>query len=210
MHHPDKLSYRLYSLACILGLFFIASIACKSQAPTSREDLSFPTPVEYFHPPLTAEQVIFPSPNGDIYLKVVQQPKDKPKFVSPDEYVLTQYAACRGPCVAVMAHNPGKAGEFIDLAPLGTIIKVDLDSGQRLQYIIDHINLYHRIDYDILPSIFTPLDSQGVPIGSDLSEAEVFRQNYAPTAQSTFSFQACKPVNGKGKGIVIVHGSLIP
>ena len=139
---------------------------------------------------LDPEQVVGVLAPGLFELPVIQQPEDKPWFVSSDPEVVTQFnLASEYGSLGFLAHNTLVGSIFHELQ-LGQEVIVLYGDGESQTYKIGEILQYQALDPDNPYSPFRALNTRG----ADLSSTDLFNLIYAVPRRVVF--QTCIEFNG--------------
>ena len=149
-----------------------------------------------------SEQVVGVYAPGLFTLPVIQQPVDKPWFVSSESNIITQFRlASDYGSLGFLAHNT-LAGSFFTDLQIGGEVWVVLGDGNSKRYVIGEIRSYQALDPVNPYSSFRPANGWG----KDLSSTELFNLIYA--VPNRVVFQTCIERNGDqnwGRYFVIAY-----
>jgi len=136
------------------------------------------------------EQIVGVVAPGVFALPVVQQPKDKPWFVSSASDTITQFGlASDYGSMGFLAHNTLAGSVFYELQ-IGQEVRVILGDGDTQRYVVGEILSYQALDPDSPYSVFRPVDGRG----NDLTSTDLFNLIYA--VPNRVIFQTCLEKNG--------------
>ncbi|HZD55229.1 MAG TPA: hypothetical protein VE136_00785 [Anaerolineales bacterium] len=126
---------------------------------------------------------------GVFALPVIQQPEDKPAYVSNRPDLLTQFqSASRYGVTGLLAHNYLSGKEFYNLG-LGQEVQVIYDDGTIGSYRVSNIERFQKLVPSSSRSHYIELDT-----GNELTTEQVFRKFYRGSGRVTF--QTCLEGNG--------------
>jgi hypothetical protein len=176
-----------------------AKLALQTTGEFSAIDLSDFVSVGDF---VDSEQIVAVYAAGLFTLPVVQQPQDRPWFVSSASNTITQFAlAGEYGSLGFLAHNTLAGSVFYNLE-VGQEVRIILGDGTSRRFIIEEIMGYQALDPDNPYSSFRPAEG----IGKDLSSTELFNLIYAVANRAVF--QTCIEKNGDpnwGRYFVIAY-----
>jgi hypothetical protein len=148
------------------------------------------------------DQIVGVVATGVFALPVVQQPVDKPWFVSSTSDTITQFGlASEYGSLGFLAHNTLAGSVFYELQ-IGQEVRVILGDGDSQRYIVSEILSYQALDPNSPYSVFRPLDGRG----KDLTSTDLFNLIYA--VPNRVVFQTCLEKNGDhnwGRYFVIAY-----
>jgi hypothetical protein len=149
-----------------------------------------------------SEQVVGVYAPGLFVLPVVQQPVDKPWFVSSESNIITQFRlASDYGSMGFLAHNT-LAGSFFTGLEIGREVWVILGDGDSRRYVVGEIRSYQALDPVNPYSSFRPANGRG----KDLSSTDLFNLIYA--VPNRVVFQTCIERDGDqnwGRYFVIAY-----
>jgi hypothetical protein len=135
-------------------------------------------------------------------IPVVQQPVDKPWFVSSESNIITQFhLASDYGSIGLLAHNT-LAGSFFTDLQIGGEVMVFLGDGSSRRYVVGEIRSYQALDPVNPYSSFRLASGRG----KDLSSTDLFNLIYA--VPNRVVFQTCIERNGDqnwGRYFVIAY-----
>jgi hypothetical protein len=139
---------------------------------------------------------------GIFALRVIQQPIDKPWFVSSESNIVTQFRlASDYGAMAFLAHNT-LAGEVFTKLQIGGEVRIIMGDGSTRRYVVGEIMRYQALDPLNPYSSFRSVNEKG----KDLSSTELFNLIYA--VPNRVVFQTCIEQNGDnnwGRYFVIAY-----
>ncbi len=139
---------------------------------------------------------------GVFALPVVQQPNEKPWFVSSAPNTVTEFGlASEYGATGFLAHNTLAGSVFLELQ-IGQEVMVVLADGRTRRYEVGIVMRYQALDPDNPYSVFRSLDGKG----KDLSSTDLFNLIYA--VPNRVVFQTCLENNGDpnwGRYFVIAY-----
>ncbi|OGO19261.1 MAG: hypothetical protein A2Z14_12865 [Chloroflexi bacterium RBG_16_48_8] len=139
---------------------------------------------------------------GMFTLPVVQQPEDKPWFVSSASNTITQFRlASDYGSMGFLAHNTLAGSVFYELQ-MGQEVRVILEDGGSRRYVVGEMLLYQALDPKNPYSVFRPVDERG----KDMSSTDLFNLIYAVPHRVVL--QTCMEYNGDpnwGRYFVIAY-----
>ena len=139
---------------------------------------------------IETDQIVGIYAPGVFALPVVQQPKDKPWFVSSASDTITQFGlASDYGSMGFLAHNTLAGSVFYELQ-IGQEVRVILGDGDTQRYVVGEILSYQALDPDSPYSVFRPMDGRG----NDLTSTDLFNLIYA--VPNRVIFQTCLEKNG--------------
>jgi hypothetical protein len=137
-----------------------------------------------------ADQIVGVYAPGVFSLSVIQQPQDKPWFVSSAPNLITQFMlAGEYGSLGFLAHNTLAGSAFFDLE-LGQEIIIIYGDGELARFRIGEVYNYQALDPDNPYSVFRELDGSN----KVLSSTELFHEIYAKPHRAVF--QTC--LEGEG------------
>ena len=135
-------------------------------------------------------------------LPVIQQPTDKPWFVSSSPETITQFnLAGEYGSLGFLAHNT-LAGEVFYELEIGQEIIVVYSDGELMRFKVGEVQSYQALDPDSPYSVFRETNGSG----KDLSSTDLFHRVYAKPHRAVF--QTCIESNGDpnwGRYFVIAY-----
>jgi hypothetical protein len=148
------------------------------------------------------DQIVAVYAAGLFALPVVQQPQDRPWFVSSASKTITQFAlASEYGSLGFLAHNTLAGSAFYELE-VGQEVRIVLGDGDSRRFVVEEIISYQALDPDNPYSFFRPAEG----LGKDLSSTELFNLVYAVPNRAVF--QTCIEENGDpnwGRYFVIAY-----
>lgn len=151
---------------------------------------------------LDSDQIVGVHVPGIFSLPVIQQPEDKPWFVSSAPKTITQFnlAGDYG-SLGFLAHNTLAGGVFYNLI-IGDEILVVYGDGELARFKVGEIRSYQALDPDSPYSIFREMNGSG----KELTSTELFHLIYAKPHRAVF--QTCLEAEGDpnwGRYFVIAY-----
>jgi hypothetical protein len=149
-----------------------------------------------------ADQIVGVYVPGIFSLPVLQQPEDKPWFVSSAPKTITQFklAGDYG-SLGFLAHNTLAGGVFYEL-DIGDEILVVYGDGELARFKVGEIRRYQALDPDSPYSVFREMNGSG----KELTSTELFHLIYAKPHRAVF--QTCLEAEGDpnwGRYFVIAY-----
>jgi hypothetical protein len=139
---------------------------------------------------VNSNQVVGVYAPGLFALPVVQQPVDKPWFVSSESNIVTQFRLANDyGSIGFLAHNT-LAGTFFTDLQIGGEVWVILGDGSSRRYVVGEIRSFQALDPVNPYSSFRPANGTG----KDLSSTDLFNMIYA--VPNRVVFQTCIEHNG--------------